>query len=377
MQLKALKQQLNNVAIAIIKAQQAYLEQLGYQAHIHFELEGCFAGKQAHLVDFFQINQYLKHHNIAGQLVHEYWQHQWEYVSYFQGQTPLQEAHNLVFILNNLANIVAKQGDIDTLIKPVVWSGDSGKLALGCKNIFTNETRAVHIPNAIQLNISLTEKESGKNLLAQGDFAICLQNKFLCTSLPCCLLYLPEEEAFERFALKTKYGLAAELCSPDDISGGYKGSIALYRQLGKHDQKMGEIPLLYDQQQQVLISEYNWQKTARIEHRLGAASENYNPYINVVFSLANLIDTLESPHHNQHADSFCAKLPSSLYDVDSKKGAITLFAQDHWLAEQINHFMVTTNQLTSTVADNFLPKKVNLGDQLKQLILAQYQYITY
>ncbi len=367
-----LQHRINSLAISIIESQQAYLAQLGYQAHIHFELEGCFAGEQAHVVDLATINQWLARRRIAGKLVSEYWQNQWEYISHFNGQTPLQEAHNLFFVMNNLANIVAKQGDIITLIKPVVWAGDKGKLAAGCQNVFTDDTRAVHIPNAIQLNVSLTHQASHTNMLAEGDFAIQLQNSFLQTSLGCCLLYLPEEEAFERFALKTKYGLAAELCSPIDISGGYQGSIALYRQLGKHNQKMGEKALIYDQYQQPLINEYHWHKTTRIEHRLGAASKDYNPYINVVFALANIIFTLENRNNNLLLANFSAKLPSSLYD-DQDMGAISLFAQDHWFAQQIDAFMMKMSLNNNQKNTAMLPFLAAQGSQLKQLILAQYQ----
>ncbi len=103
-----LQHRINSLAISIIESQQAYLAQLGYQAHIHFELEGCFAGEQAHVVDLATINQWLARRCIAGKLVSEYWQNQWEYISHFNGQTPLQEAHNLFFAMNNLANIVKR-----------------------------------------------------------------------------------------------------------------------------------------------------------------------------------------------------------------------------------------------------------------------------
>jgi hypothetical protein len=366
------KTNINNTAIAIISCQQDYLYQQGCQAHLHFELEGCFSGKDAHLVNLAHINRWLNHYHIAGELVHEYWQNQWEYVSHFQGQTPLQEANYLYFVLNNLAKIVAKQGNITTLIKPVVWSGDEGKLATGCNNIFTHDNRSVHIPNAIQLNISLSDITNGLNLVAEGEFALHLQNSLLKTSLACGLLYLPEEEAFERFSLKTKYGLADELCSPDDISGGYQGSIALYRQVGKHNQKMGEKALFYNQQQQALISEYHWQKTARIEHRLGAASQLYNPYVNVVFALANVIDVIDNKNNSQYCQSKSAKLPASLYDSNVSVGAISLFAQDTWFAEHLDTFM----EKNSKKLDPFCLTNRKLGTQLKKLVLAQYHYLT-
>ena len=195
--------------------------------------------------DYHHLNKKLRAHNIDGELVAEYWSNQWEYVSLFNGQTPLKEAHNLSRAFNLLPKLFAEQGITKTLIKPVVWAGDDSRLASGSSHIFSTDKRAVHIPNAIQMNISV-QNLRGDNLMVEGEFAAHLQQTLLQTSLASCLIYLPEEEAFERLALKHKYGLAAELCSPVDISGGHQGSIALYRDIGKHNQKMGIEPLIYD-----------------------------------------------------------------------------------------------------------------------------------
>lgn len=334
---------LNKLAEHVIAGLQNYINKKGYRPVIHFELEGCYQKPVDLAVNYGQINRQLAELNIDGEVVAEYWSNQWEYVSLFNGQSPLKEAVNLSRALYFLPKLFAAQGITKTLIKPVVWAGDNGKLASGCENIFSGDNRAVHIPNAVQINVSLQD-EHGSNLLVEGDFGERLQQRFLQTSLAASLIYLPEEEAFERLALKSKYGLAEELCSPVDISGGHQGSIALYRDIGKHNQKMGVEPLLYDDKNNVLLSEDNWHKTARIEHRLGASSEEYNPYLNVIYALLNIIDTIDDVK-----DSVSLKkqdygqLPSSLYDQSNHVGAITLFENNYWFSQGIDRVLNRTS----------------------------------
>lgn len=372
---------LQHLTIDAITLVQNYLEQLGYTPQLHFELEGCyrFENNADQKLNFNQVNQCLRELNIEGEIVCEYWRNQWEYVSLFNGQTPLKEAHNLQQVITKLPQlfqqIYGKITNIETLIQPVVWSGDQGKLVLGSDNIFTNDTRAVHIPNAVQLNVSVLDS-SGKNLIAEEGFGEYLQNCFLRTSLECCLLYLPEEAAFERLALKTQYGLAQELCSPVDISGGHQGSIALYKKLGKHNQKMGEEPLLYDSHNNVLSVQQNWKKTARIEHRLGAASIYYNPFINVLYGLINVLDAVKAYEQESCllTDNFTAiSLPPSLFtDIESTTilGAVDLFKSSTWFSESINFIEEKT---TSVKVKNVFNCPIKLGDKIQQAILAQYQ----
>ncbi|WP_245942603.1 hypothetical protein [Candidatus Colwellia aromaticivorans] len=373
--------ELQHLTIDAINLVQNYLERLGYKAQIHFELEGCyrFDNNVDQKLDFSQINQCLRELDIEGEIVGEYWRNQWEYVSLFNGQTPLKEAHNLHRVITRLPQLFqqlyGKNAVIETLIQPVVWSGDQGKLISGSSQIFTNDTRAVHIPNAVQLNVSVLDSR-GNNLIVEEGFGEYLQNCFLRTSLECCLLYLPEEAAFERLALKTQYGLAQELCSPVDISGGHQGSIALYKKLGKHNQNMGEEPLLYDSHNNVLSVQQNWQKTARIEHRLGAASIHYNPYINVLYGLINVLDTVQAYEKKTCllTDSFTPiALPSSLF-TDKKNtatlGALDLFKASTWFSDSINFIEEKT---ASVKVKNVFDCPVKLGDKIQQAILAQYQ----
>jgi hypothetical protein len=355
---------------------QNHIKNLGFTPVIHFELEGCYqldVKMKEFSLNFSLINRQLANAGIDGELVPEYWSNQWEYVSLFNGQSPLKEADNLRQAMTILPRLFAEQGIYKTLIKPVVWAGDKGKLANGSGDIFTTETRSVHIPNAVQMNISAIDRE-GNNIIIDGGFGEYLQQCFIDTSLNCCLIYLPEEEAFERLALKSKYGLAAELCSPIDISGGHQGSIALYKEVGKHNQAMGEEPLLYDHNNEVLVSQQNWQKTARIEHRIGASSIQYNAYFNIIYALLNLIDALEVYKSDScvrllREEAHQQDLPLSLYDnhFTTDLGAISLFENDNWFSESLNKL---SGQPSGR--DEIL-RQPNLGDKLKQMILAPYQ----
>jgi len=360
------------LASQVIALLQERIRRMGFTPAVHFELEGCYVpGAAPTDLDFEAINRELARFGIAGRLVREYWRHQWEYVSDFAGQTPLQEARNLAFVMAHLPRIMARQGVAEVLIRPVVWSGDQGKLAPGSKTLFAGEVRAVHIPNAIQLNVSVTDAE-GENLVAEGAFGEYLQQCFLRTSLPCSLLFLPEEEAFERLRLKTLYGLDDELCSPVDISGGHQGSVALYRELGKHNQRMGEETLLYAHDHSALLTTQNWRKTARVEHRLGASSLRYDPFVNIIFALLNIVDALDA-----HVAGCCIPsspapraLPASLEDRGGVHGAISLFERDEWFASSIDRVAAEWNQHNNTAA---LAVDDGIGHQLKEQVLKCYR----
>jgi len=368
-----------NIAKQAISLLQDYIEHLGYKPLIHFELEGCFINPNktnpntAYPLNYALLNKQLIALNIDGQMIPEYWSNQWEYISLFNGQSPLKEAHNLSHAIKKIPLLFASQGIQKTLIKPVVWSGDSKRLVLGSKEIFTHEQRSVHIPNAIQMNLSVVDKQ-GSNLIPTSQFGEYLQQSFLHSSLACCLLYLPEEEAFERLKLKDKYGLSQELCSPNDISGGHQGSIALYKKVGKHNQPMGEEPLLFDHNNKVLYSTFDWQKTARVEHRLGASSVYYNAYANVVFGLLNIVEALEmhlniTPIANNNHAEFTHMLPQSLHDTTTQKGAISLFSQSTWLSHSLNKIEMKVNKIFPSTYKVAEP----IGDKLKLSIIQTYQ----
>jgi hypothetical protein len=342
---------------------------------IHFELEGVVsfpAQAKTKVIDFKKVNQWFAKQGVLGELKAEYWQHQWEYVSLFVGQSPLKEAQDLAFVIANLPKFFKGLGVLETYIKPVVWHGDYGQLAADSKNVFTANKRAVHIPNAIQLNLSVFNQQ-GENLIAISDLGEKVQDKFLAKSATCSLLFLPEEEAFERLTLKTRHGLANELCSPVDLSGGHQGSIALYRETGKHNQPLGVTPLVFNQHNQVIVSEQSWQTGARIEHRIGASSRFYDPFINVIFALAVVADVwLENERLSENS---CQQenqtLPESLYDSPNKLGAISLLANDKWLAALINKVQLIMQNTSENNVIMSLP--ANAGNMIVEQFLSRYQ----
>ncbi|XQW84392.1 hypothetical protein ACOYR1_14805 [Thalassotalea piscium] len=361
---------LDELAISAINILQSYLSLEGFSAHVHFELEGCVStsSQQTISIDFSAINKQIAARGIEGQLVPEYWKNQWEYVSLFAGQSPLKEAHNLTKIIDILPLLFKQQGIHEVLIHPVIWNGDQVQLLQGSKSIFQGLNKAIHIPNAIQINVSISD-DNGENLVANSLLGEYIQQCFIETSYANAILFLPEQDAYERLRLKADFGLNDELCSPTDISGGHQGSIALYRQYGKHNQILGENVLIVNHLNEPLVKHINWQKEARVEHRLGASSLHYNAYINVVFALLNVIDAV-SLFKDKDQQGILAippqPLPSSLFDNDKGKGAYTLFKEDLWFEDSLNGIE------KQMLADKTC-QPLNLGSKIKQAILDKYQ----
>jgi len=388
--LKKKMNRLSQLAKLAIQVFQKQIANLGYQPFVHFELEGGYTpdcpvgGKKEGLLDYVGINRALCDLAIQALLKPEYWQCQWEYVSKFEGQSSLKVAEDLDAALFLLPALLKKFGAQKVYIKPIIWGGDRGRLATGSKILFSSDKKIVHIPNAIQINISATD-EKGENIIPVGGVGECLQQCLLNTSYECSLLFLPEQEAFDRLQLKQRFGLEKELCSPDDLSGGHQGSIALYKQWGKHNQMMGVIPLLYDGKGRVLTSIQDWRPLSRVEHRLGAASQYFNSYVNVVFALANLADALKqkqgvSTQDSQDKDQtqvnlgdsdalLLAKpknLPSSLLNDGKNMGAVEVFLKGQWFETTINQAVADMKK-----TDN-LSIPINLGSMLKQAVLDLY-----
>ena len=360
---------LSSLAIQGIQVAESILAHLQIIPHLHFELEGGYIPqKNDPPLNYQAINNRLKQLHIPGELKPEYWNHQWEYVSLFSGQTPLEEAHYLAEVFQLLPKLIKQYGASEVLIKPILWFGDQGRLQEGCKNIFTQSKAAVHIPNAIQLNLSLESQDN--NLMAEGDLALKIQRNLLETSYGCCLLFLPDEESYQRLALKKNFNLSKELTSPHALSGGRQGSIALYRELGKHGQAIGPVTLFLDASQRVISSENRWQQFARIEHRLGASSLQYNPYINILFALMNIIDVLEHPTQQSVSEDFIEKdLPKTLFNSDTGMGSWQLFKKDNWFNQQLNEMVLLAKSQSSC----FNEVNNRLGDDLKAAVLQHYQ----
>jgi hypothetical protein len=335
----------------------------GCKPVVHFELEGVLTLSAGFTqLDYQGVNQELINLGIEGELKTEYWKNQWEYVSLFMGQSPLKEAQNLAKAMEILPQLMSKYGAAKVLMDPVAWGGDSGRYLSGSGTIFSLDTRSVHIPNAIQINVSV-DNEHGENLFASPGLGECIQDELLINSYPCCLLFLPEEDAFKRLALREDYALDAELSSPVVLSGGHQGSIALYKKLGKHNQLMGQEPLFFAVDNSVLYYGGDWQKTARVEHRIGASSQHYDPYLNVMFILLNVLEGLAKWKQEKVLVEFEDKaLPNSLYDQHNKLGAISLFKQNKWLEKKIDYYCSDMDYAGPS-----------LGQVVKNTVVGKYQ----
>ncbi|HAQ48286.1 MAG TPA: hypothetical protein DCR37_04465 [Glaciecola sp.] len=361
------------------------LETKGFKTLVHFELEGvCELHANQHKLDYLGINKKLLELGIDGELKSEYWKNQWELVSLFNGQSPLKEAQNLARAMQVLPKLMCQHGASKVMMVPVAWGADKGRYVDGSGAIFSLDTRSVHIPNAIQMNVSVENKQ-GENLFAQQGLGEWIQYELLVNSYACCLLFLPEEDAFKRLALRQDYGLDAELSSPVVLSGGHQGSIALYKEKGKHNQAMGLEPLFFASDNSVLRYAGDWRKTARVEHRIGATSKNYDPYLNMLFILINVLEGIAKWQSEQPLPIFEDKaLPVSLFDQPNKHnesqpngskkeankkdtqqtlGALSLFKNDNWLVDRINFYCQDMPCING----------INLGDKMKQMMLSKYQ----
>jgi hypothetical protein len=346
------------------------LTELGFKAAVHFELEGVFELHPQHqTLNYQAINKQLKEWSIDGELKTEFWKNQWEYVSLFNGQSPLKEAQNLAKAMQVLPSLMCLHGAKKVLMVPVAWGADKGRYVTGSSAIFSLDQRSVHIPNAIQMNVSVMDHQ-GENLFAQEGLGEWVQHELLVNSFACCLLFLPEEDAFKRLALRQDYGLDAELSSPVVLSGGHRGSIALYKEWGKHNQPMGLEPLFYSKDNSVLHYSTDWHKTARVEHRIGATSKNYDPYLNTIFILLNVLDGISQWQTGQLPTTTKDRaLPISLYDQPSehsgqeKLGALSLFKNDGWFENQIDFYC----------QDMLKIDKAKVGAMLKKQVLNHYQ----
>ena len=356
------------------------LETKGFKTLVHFELEGvCELRANQHKLDYLGINKKLLELGIDGELKSEYWKNQWELVSLFNGQSPLKEAQNLSRAMQVLPKLMCQHGASKVMMIPVAWGADKGRYVDGSGAIFSLDTRYVHIPNAIQMNVSVENKQ-GENLFAQQGLGEWIQYELLVNSYACCLLFLPEEDAFKRLALRQDYGLDAELSSPVVLSGGHQGSIALYKEKGKHNQAMGLEPLFFASDNSVLHYAGDWRKTARVEHRIGATSKNYDPYLNMLFILINVLEGISKWQAEEPLPIFEDKaLPVSLFDQPNKHtesqpngskkdgqqtlGALSLFKNDNWLVDRINFYCQDMSYINA----------INLGDKIKQMMLNKYQ----
>lgn len=341
------------------------LAQKQIEPALHIEYEGCVALRKGQSIDFDSLNQQLRSSAILAELKPEYWRGQWEYASCFAGQSPLRVADDLVNALEQLPRWFRQQNIDGFLNQPVVWHGDRDRVVAEGEQIRSAGSGSVHIPNAVQLNLSAWR--DGTNLVAESDLGERLQYQLLRSSYDNCLLFLPEEDAFERLLLKSRYQLQKELSSPVDLSGGHNGSIALYRELGKHNQRLGARSMVVDQRSAPLLESFEWQRTARVEHRLGASSVYYSVYLNTLFGLLNLLAAVNSAV-GQYQTLAPKALPASLEDGIDQPGAVSLFRHSYWLEQQVDGLLfITDGHALTEMVPQFS------GSWLKNAILERYQ----
>ena len=104
---------------------------------MHFELEGvCELRNNQQRLDYLEINQKLALLGIDGELKSEYWKNQWEFVSLFNGQSPLKEAQNLAHAMRVLPTIMCQHGAEKVMMVPVAWGADKGRYIHGSGAIF-------------------------------------------------------------------------------------------------------------------------------------------------------------------------------------------------------------------------------------------------
>lgn len=379
---------LSKLAITAIELLQYQLSCYKIRPIIHFELEGCYQPDQIqhptklHSADFTKMNQRLRDHSILGIIKPEFWQYQWEYASCMNDQSPLRVASDLNKFMHVIPQIMAEQGIANVIIKPVVWSGDSMGYHQNSSTLFCTENKAIHIPNAVQINISARDTKDN-NILTINQYGENLQTKLLETSYECSLLFLPDNESFQRLQLKTNFNLSSELTSPQKLSGGHQGSIAFYTTHDKHNRQITGRNLVNKKNQTVAHNKEYWRQASRIEHRLGASSYQYNPYVNIAFVLANMVESsqgfLDNNEHyqiekkldlNNNEPWTHKELARSLLCEDHQTGAIKIFQQSKWLEDTINKSACWHNEQQYAL-NQIIPD--NLGTKLKKAIIEPYQ----
>ncbi|PHR62850.1 MAG: hypothetical protein COA47_01975 [Robiginitomaculum sp.] len=343
---------LSKVAIQLL---QEDIAAIGLVPIVQFELEGtCLPSSsstaaQEHFLDFPAINHALKQKNIQGKFKPEYWEFQWEWAAAMEGQSPAKAAQDLEDVMTLAPSLLQEYGAKEVWIQPVFWSGNTPNRPLLKKDQSdVSPEKPVHIPNAIQLNISALNAQ-GDNALLHNGLGEILQNRLLITSHECCLFFAPEDAAFTRFRLKDEHNLHEELSSPHDLSGGHQGSIAFYQKTDKHAQPIGK----------------HWRQICRVEHRLGAASRLYNPHLNCAFALANLSDAIHISRLGQSTgpklEPFEKKLSAALHiESDQNPGAFCLFENSKWFANKLDALSKDRNpdigtQLKNAICQFFQP----------------------
>jgi len=219
---------LNHTAMRLIDAFDEAIHALGYAAIIQYELEGIHTSANNSNPDFECMNAALEADGILGEIKQEYWHNQWEWASHMAGQTPRKATDDLAHMLHHGDTYFTEH---DIRIAPISWGHEVAHRPHDDKDVYACE---VHVPNAVQVNISVCD-DAGHSIMLQDKFGERLQQTLIRTSYENCALFLPEDEAFTRLRLRSDYHLEGIISSPYDISGGHQGSIAFYQTHDKHN----------------------------------------------------------------------------------------------------------------------------------------------
>lgn len=279
------------------------LEEKNIKSSINIELEGTYLdNNNLQKNNFYQkANNELKKLEIKGKLKPEFWKNQWEYESDFQIGNTIQTINNYQKFYKNINQIFFPQ---IPNIQPISykWQELGGKL--------------IHVPNAVQINISLWEK--GFNMLSDKNFAFFLQNSLMRDSVNNLIFFVPNQKSLDRLFLKKDYDLKEKLMSPHEISGGTKGSIACYLEKNKKDLP-NHLKLNYDNlHYKIADHKYDWQKNSRIEFRLASADLEYNLQLHIIFIMLVILGSLilyeKGNIYNQLKTTY--NIPRKFYDSE-------------------------------------------------------------
>lgn len=337
-----------------------FFKDKGISISFNLEIEGVIKHSNQQHINFEQLNKTRQELGIQGQFKPEFWKNQWEFETTFGIGNVSSTLQNYTRFINNLNTLFYP---LKPLLIPVAYQFETGEIAKQNTNIFVNTSKVIHIPNAIQVNISLWKEK--QNLLANKAFAYHLQNKLIKNSVSNLLFSIPNQRALDRLHLTSSYNLSQELCSPHNISGGHTGSIAYYAETNKKNSPLNPDHIILNQHGKMEFFRNNWQEKARIEYRLASSCLDYNIYNHCSFILLNCLSSYfsfrQSPQKSNPkvyaiSKTFNGKHPSSIVNQFRKSKFLSSWVQQH-----VNDF----NHKNKTVFIKSL-------DQLQQNILNRY-----
>lgn len=341
----------NSKLIESIALIEDFLGALDTKPSINIELEGVYDDNQNLAKNEFykKVNLRLNELEIKAKLKPEFWKNQWEYESDLQIGNTAEVIDGYQKFFTNIDQIFSPQ---IPKIEPISY--DWQKV----------EGRKIHVPNALQINLSLWKE--GFNLLSDRNYAIFLQNLLIKNSIGNLIFFIPNQESLDRLLLKEKYLLQDKLMSPHDISGGNQGSIACYLEKNKKNLP-NNLDLNFDNlSYKTSDHECDWQKNARIEFRLASTSVEYRLELHILFVMIIILESVilyqKDVKYEEIKDSY--QLPEKFYhhkddNIVSRyqnssffKDKIALFSKK----QQKKEFLALSNllPLVESEMDNFI-----------------------